>query len=227
MGVFVCFEGPDGVGKTTHAAATAEWLRGLGREVVEAREPGGTWLGEQIRNTLKADHGAEIAPGAELFLFMVARAQLWADVIRPALDDGKDIVMDRGPLSTMVYQGTLGDAAGVAQVVEMTNTAIGWAWPSLTILLDAHPGDLLERLAARGAGDRRDRQSWERARNLRGAYRGCVNRYPGRVEVVKEFGLWQSLWACRRIIAPLAGIDAPAMPDPIPGTGPAGPGRAR
>ncbi|MCI0769506.1 MAG: dTMP kinase, partial [Chloroflexi bacterium] len=102
MSLFISFEGGEGAGKTTQAAALADRLRQTGIEVITVREPGGTAVGESIRRLVK---GVGLAPEAELLLFAAARAQLVATVIRPSLDAGKVVIADRYADSTMAYQG--------------------------------------------------------------------------------------------------------------------------
>ena len=101
--MFVTFEGVDGSGKSTQAALLEEHLRGLGREVVATREPGGTELGERVRE-LRAQRAADGA-WAEAALFAASRAEHVAEVIRPALDRGADVVCDRYVDSSLAYQG--------------------------------------------------------------------------------------------------------------------------
>ena len=128
--VFVTFEGIDGSGKSTQAALLAAALRAEGREVVETREPGGTPLGERIRDLLLGD--GEIVPFAEAALFAAARAQLVADVIRPALDRGADVVCDRFVDSSLAYQG-LARGLGLDAVLELNAPALGGLLPGSNV----------------------------------------------------------------------------------------------
>jgi dTMP kinase len=131
--MFVTFEGVDGSGKTTQARLLAERLRSEGREVVDTREPGGTPLGEKVRDVvLGGDDG--VAPWAEAALFAAARAQLVDEVIRPALARGADIVCDRYIDSSLAYQG-LARGLGVERVLELNLLATGGLLPDRTFLL--------------------------------------------------------------------------------------------
>jgi len=130
--MFVTFEGVDGSGKTTQATLLAEQLRSEGRDVVATREPGGTELGERIRELVL--HGGRVAPWAEAALFAAARAQLVDEVIRPALARGADVVCDRYIDSSLAYQG-LARKLGVQRVLELNLLATGGLLPDRTILL--------------------------------------------------------------------------------------------
>src|SRR5690242_173666 len=104
-GLFLALDGPDGGGKTTQAARLTEWLRSLGHQVVPCRDPGGTALGERLRQVLLDRGTMNLSLRAEMLLYMASRAQLVAEVIRPALEAGKTVVSDRFLLANVVYQG--------------------------------------------------------------------------------------------------------------------------
>ena len=104
-GVFISFEGGDGAGKSTHMAYLCQAISSLGREVVRLREPGGTPIGEQLRQIVLDPANQELSERAELFIYEAARAQLTHEVIRPALERGAVVVCDRFFDSTMAYQG--------------------------------------------------------------------------------------------------------------------------
>lgn len=131
---FIVFEGGEGSGKSTAAAAVAERLRAAGVEVVQTREPGGTAAGEQVRALLHLP----LAPWAELFAYLVARAQLVDEVVRPALDRGATVICDRFSPSTIAYQA---HARGLdeAMVRAADSTARGGLEPDLVIYLDLDP----------------------------------------------------------------------------------------
>ena len=136
------FEGLDGSGKSTQAELLAEHLRELGRDAVLTREPGGTELGERVRELLLG--GGEISAWAEAALFAAARAELVARVIRPALERGADVVCDRYLDSSLAYQG-IARGLGVGRVLELNRPAIGDLLPDLTFLLLLDPEEALQR----------------------------------------------------------------------------------
>jgi len=176
--MFVTFEGVDGSGKTTQATLLAEQLRSEGRDVVATREPGGTELGERIRELVL--HGGAVAPWAEAALFAAARAQLVEDVIRPALARGADVVCDRYIDSSLAYQG-LGRNLGIDRVLELNLLATRGLLPDRTILLLVSLDE-----AARRRGDEADRlegEGGEFAAEVDRAYRELAQAFRGRVVV--------------------------------------------
>jgi dTMP kinase len=133
--MFISFDGIDGTGKTTQIALLVKWLAARGNEVVQCVDPGSTPLGEAVRAILLDRHDLAIDRTSEMFLFMAARAQLVAEVIRPALAAGKTVVSDRFLLANVVYQGHAGglDPALLWQIGEV---ATGGLTPDVTLLLD-------------------------------------------------------------------------------------------
>ena len=173
--VFVTFEGLDGSGKTTQVELLAKQLREEGRDVVTTREPGGSELGEQIREVLL--HRAEdIVPWAEAALFAAARAQLVEKVVLPALERGADVLCDRYIDSSLAYQG-IARGLGVDRVLEMNLQATRGLLPDRTILLAIDPG-------ARRMGEKRDRIEREDAgfvARVDSAYRELAELFPRRI----------------------------------------------
>jgi len=137
-GLFLALEGPEGGGKTVHSRHLQEWLAGLGFDTLLTREPGGTPLGEEIRRLLLAPELPALAPSAELFLFLAARAQLTREVIVPALEAGRLVITDRYATSTLVYQG-YGLGLDLTSIGAMNRLATGGLEPTLTIILDIDP----------------------------------------------------------------------------------------
>ncbi|MFU0574707.1 dTMP kinase, partial [Gardnerella vaginalis] len=142
-GLFISFEGIDGVGKTTQVEALKDHLQSLGREVVVTREPGGTDLGKSLREILL--HGTSVSARTEALLFAADRAQHVAQVIRPALSRGAVVITDRYIDSSLAYQ-----AGGRELTMDDVRTLSEWAtdslWPNRTYLLDMQPEDAFKRL---------------------------------------------------------------------------------
>jgi len=169
-GLFVAVEGPEGAGKTSLARALAARLGADGRQVVSVREPGGTPVAEAARKVaLKFPH--EMAPAAELFLFLAARADLVEKVIRPALAAGQVVLADRFDLSTMAYQVAGGGLPATA-VAEANRLATTGLVPDITLVLDV-PVDVgrQRQRAARKVQDRFERQDDAFHRRVLEAYR--------------------------------------------------------
>jgi dTMP kinase len=181
--MFVTFEGVDGSGKTTQARLLAEQLRSEGREVVLLREPGGTALGERVRELLL--DGSEMAPWAEAALFASARAQLVDEVIRPALARGADVVCDRYLDSSLAYQG-IARGLGVERVLELNLLATGGLLPDRTFLIVLP----LDEAAARRPGDpdRIEREGRPFLDEVDRAYRELARVFAQRVVVVDGAG---------------------------------------
>ena len=175
--MFVTFEGLDGSGKSTQAALLAERARETGREVVLTREPGGTPLGERIRELLLGGSD-DVAPWAEAALFAAARAELVERVIRPALDRGALVVCDRYLDSSLAYQG-IARGLGVDEVLELNMRATDGLLPDRTFLLDGDPAALDARLGR--TRDRLEREGAAFRVAVAQAYRELAARFPERV----------------------------------------------
>jgi dTMP kinase len=174
--MFITFEGVDGSGKSTQARLLAEHLRAEGREVVDTREPGGTGLGESVRELLLK--GADVAPWAETALFAAARAQLVDEVIRPALARGADVVCDRYLDSSLAYQG-LARGLGVERVLELNLLVTGGLLPDRTFLLLVPLEQVVQRRGAEP--DRIEREGGDFIARVDGAYRELAGIFAQRV----------------------------------------------
>jgi dTMP kinase len=171
-GLFVTFEGIEGSGKTTQVAKLAERLRACGREVVVVREPGGTPLAEQARQ-LVLDPTLSPGPAAELFLYLVARADLTQRVVRPALERGATVLADRFDWSTRAYQ-VAGRGLPEEAVLRANALATGGLEPDLVVVLDLPPD--VGRSRQEAAGKVRDRMELEDEgfhRRVAEAFRGA------------------------------------------------------
>lgn len=151
-GLFLVFEGPEGAGKSTQISRLAERLAAVGRDVLLTREPGGTRAGDAIRDVL-LDPDQVIYPLTEFLLYSASRAQLVAEVIRPALEAGRDVVSDRFTAASVAYQG-YGRGLDLDLVNELNDRVTGGLRPDLTVLLDIEPEAGLRRAGARSRQDR-------------------------------------------------------------------------
>jgi dTMP kinase len=177
--VFVTFEGIDGSGKTTQVALLADWAREQGHEVVTVREPGGTMLGERIRELLL--DGPEMTAWAEAALFAAARAELAERVIRPALLREAWVICDRYVDSSLAYQGSA-RGLGVEAVSELNATATGGLLPDQTFVLLLDPALALARRG--GQPDRIEREDEGFVRRVDAGYRELVASAPERYVVL-------------------------------------------
>jgi dTMP kinase len=178
--LFISLEGIDGSGKSTQAKLLAS---ALGPEALLIREPGGTEAAERIRELL-ADPGLELDPLAELLLFLAARADLTARVIRPALEAGRDVVSDRFADSSVAYQGAA-RGLGVGEVISLSDAATEGLWPDLTVLLRIDPEVGIERA---DGDDRFEAEGVELQRAVAQAYEEISKIASDRVVVVDGEG---------------------------------------
>src|SRR3989442_2631735 len=174
--MFVTFEGVDGSGKTTQAELLAAHLSGQGGEVVATREPGGTPLGERVRELLL--DGEPVSPWTEAALFAAARAELVEKVIRPALERGADVVCDRYLDSSLAYQG-IARGLGVDRVLALNIDAIRGILPDVTFLLLIDLDEAARRSGS--ASDRIEREGKEFLGAVDKAYRELGSIFAGRI----------------------------------------------
>ena len=188
-GTFITFEGPEGSGKTTQATELIRRLEGAGYTVIQAREPGGTLMGEAIREILREDKtGEPICGKAEVLLFAASRSQLVRQVIAPALRRGDCIVCDRFSDSTTAYQG-YGRGFEISSMDTINQFAMDDAIPDLTLLLDVDINTSFQRVIDRTQRmgntldrmEREDRAFHERVRN---GYLELARRFPERFAMV-------------------------------------------
>lgn len=182
-GLWITFEGGDGSGKTTQAALLERWLREQGRTVVRTREPGGTEVGDLIRDIV-LHHRGDIAPRAEALLYAADRAHHVATLVRPALARGEVVIQDRYLDSSVAYQGA-GRVLDAGEVRDLSLWATDGALPDVTVLLDIDPGTARGRLDADDKPfDRLEAEKAEFHGRVRQAYLRLAEAEPERFIVV-------------------------------------------
>jgi dTMP kinase len=184
MGIFVTFEGIEGSGKSTQIALASTYLEEKGYPCLVTREPGGTPLGVEIRNFLLDKKELSIDPLAELFLIEADRVQHVAEVIRPALEEGRMILCDRFTDATIAYQG-YGRGVDMQLIAELNRRATGDLIPQCTILLDCSVDVGMARAQGK---DRFEREDYFFHQQVRDGYLHIAQKEPGRVKVVSGEG---------------------------------------
>ncbi len=179
MNRFITLEGPEGGGKTTHARLLADHLRTLGLDVMLSREPGGTPIGDSIRRTLMDLAHEGMTPEAEFLLFSASRAQLVRQVLRPALQAGQTVILDRFYHSSLAYQG-YGHQLDLDTLRTITRFATGSLTPDLTLLLDLPVEIGLARKQREGEWNRLDAYDLEFHRRVRQGYAALAALEPQR-----------------------------------------------
>jgi dTMP kinase len=200
-GKLISFEGSEGSGKSTQITRLAAHLQKMGREVVSVREPGGTEIGEQIRNIIVHNsRGDEMCPETELLLFAAARAQLVREIIAPALVAGKIVLSDRFLDSSTVYQG-IGRNLAPDPVQQINRFAVGNVMPDLTLVIDVPTEVSLARIRQRASDipDRMERENIDFYHKVREGYLLLAKGMPERLVVVDgdatEDAIEKKIWA--------------------------------
>ena len=200
-GKMISFEGSEGSGKSTQIARLASRLQKLGYDVVSVREPGGTEIGEQIRNIIVHNSkGDEMCAETELLLFTAARAQLVREVIAPALARGALVLSDRFLDSSTVYQG-IGRNLAADPVQQINRFAVGNVMPDLTLVIDVPMEVSLERIRQRASDipDRMERENIGFYKKIREGYLLLAKGMPERLAVIDgaktEDVIEKKIWA--------------------------------
>ena len=205
-GKFITFEGGEGCGKSTQVRRLKEMLEREGVEVVLTREPGGTWLSEEIRRLIKDQMTDAPCDRSELLLFLAARAQLVRNVIRPALEQGKWVVSDRFSDSTLAYQG-YGRGLPLDDLRRMNDFACEGLKPDLTLLLEVSPETSSARMRKREAAtnttaDRLERAGAEFHARLQAGFTALAKAESERIVTIDANGtpdeVWELVWKSMR-----------------------------
>jgi dTMP kinase len=173
-------DGPDGCGKTTQTLMVYDWLKDQGVDVATFRDPGGTAVGEKIREILLNPEHVVMDVRTELLLYMASRAQLWWEKIKPALSSGKCVVLDRWISSTCAYQGFAGDF-GVANVIKIAEASLERVWPDLTVVLDIDVETAAKRMSRRL--DRMEQKGAEYHKKVREGF-GRLSKFDDNIIVI-------------------------------------------
>lgn len=204
-GWLITFEGGEGAGKSTCMTHAAEWLRARGQDVVLTREPGGTPLAEEIRETLLRPREEKPTADTELLLVFAARAQHIASVIRPALEQGQWVLCDRFTDATYAYQGG-GQGVDRARIATLENLVQGPLRPHRTLLFDLSVDIGLERAGKRSAPDRFEQSGRDYLERVRAVYRERAEAEPERFRVLDAEAPLEQVYAeMERILDELRG----------------------
>ena len=183
-GVFITREGTEGSGKSTQLKTIEQYLQQHNRRYIKVREPGGTPIAEEIRNLLKTPRKDDaMCDTTELLLMYAARAQLVNTVIKPAIEQGVDVICDRHDLSTVAYQGG-GRGMDLGEIKAISKVVLGDFKPNLTILLDIDPIKGMQRAKARGELDRFEQSKMDFFVRVRNTYLECAKQDPNIIKVV-------------------------------------------
>jgi dTMP kinase len=181
--MFITFEGSEGCGKSSQAARLSDFLQQQGYDILTTREPGGTPIGEQIREVISSLKNADMQQRTEILLFQASRAQLVEQVIRPHLDKGGVVISDRYADSTLAYQG-YGYERDLAPLLALIQFATGGLKPDLTLLLDVDVEIGLKRRLKGGDWNRLDALQLEFYQRVRGGYFQLTQQEPQRWVVI-------------------------------------------
>lgn len=191
--MFITLEGPEGSGKTSHIKPLAEWLAGQGYIVYITREPGGTSIGEQVRQVIHDLKNTEMHPRTEALLYQAARAQIVEEVLRPRLAAGEVVVCDRYFDSTLAYQGYGHQIIPLDELQQIIRFATGGLTPDLTILLDLDVEIGLSRKGKQEEWNRLDAFTVDFHQRVRAGYHELQALEPGRWVAVDASQAWEAV----------------------------------
>ncbi|HUF00080.1 MAG TPA: dTMP kinase [Anaerolineales bacterium] len=197
--MFITLEGPEGSGKTSHIPHLVEYLREKGYTVFPTREPGGTSIGEQIREVIHDLKNVEMHARTETLLYQAARAQIVEQVIKSRLNNGEIVISDRYYDSTIAYQG-YGHQQDLEQVRALVKYATGGLVPDLTVLLDVDVEEGLRRKKKDNEWNRLDAYTVEFHQRVRSGYGEMVKQEPDRWVVIDAGRKWDEVQAELRMV---------------------------
>ena len=191
-GKFIVIEGVDGAGKSTQAYLLSKYLAEQKLRVVPTREPGGTGIGERVRDVLLDPHGEELSPHCELLLYMASRAQLVWEIVRPSLERGYIVVSERYIWSSLAYQGYAGGLR-TEDIEAIGQFATQGLEPDLTIVLDIDPEIAVRREKVTSGGgdvgyDRIEKKGLEFQKKVRQGFLDIARHHPDKIKVIEAAG---------------------------------------
>jgi len=191
-GKFIVIEGVDGAGKSTQAYLLSKYLTEQKYRVVPTREPGGTGIGERIREVLLDPNGDAISPQCELLLYMASRAQVVWEIIRPSLERGYIVISERFVWSSLAYQGYAGGLS-TQDIETICRFATQGLEPDLTIMLDIDPEAAMRRERVTSGGteagyDRIEKKGVEFQKKVREGFLDLARRHPDKMKVIDATG---------------------------------------
>lgn len=182
-GYFLALEGPDGSGKSTAGDLIIKKLNSLGYETVLTREPGGTDIGEQIRNILLSTENTEMGNITEALLYAASRAQHVEEKIRPLVEKGKVVISDRYVFSSLAYQG-FSRNLGIEKIMDVNKFAMNGLYPDRILFFDIDPIKALERKFVDRDGDRLEVAGDEFHKKVFKGYKEAIKLYPKNVKII-------------------------------------------
>lgn len=182
-GLFIALEGPDGSGKSTITKLLADYMRKKHIAHIVTREPGGTEIGEEIRNILLNNKNTHMSGETEALLYAASRSQHISEKIKPSLDRGEVVICDRFVLSSLAYQG-VGRGLGIKDVKIINDFAIGDVYPDLILFFDVDPSTTLKRKTKNINVDRLELEGENFHKNVYNGYMEILKMYPKNIKVM-------------------------------------------
>lgn len=182
-GLFIALEGPDGSGKSTITKLIKAYLDDKNIGYISTREPGGTPIGEDIRNIILDNNNTDMDEHTEALLYAASRAQHIHEKIKPALNEGKIVICDRFVLSSLAYQG-IGRDLGVEKVKMINDFAIDGVYPELILFFHVDPKTALFRKTKRSGGDRLELEGNKFHKRVYNGYTELIKKYPKNIKII-------------------------------------------
>ena len=182
-GKFITLEGPDGSGKSTILNLISDYLKYKGIDFIVSREPGGTRIGEEIRDIILDNNNTNMGPETEALLYAAARGQHVHEKIIPALKSGKIVVCDRFVLSSLAYQG-VGRGLGIDKVKMINDFGLRGVYPDLVLFFHIDPELTLERKTIKEGGDRLEQEGVRFHRKVYDGYMELLKKYPENIKII-------------------------------------------